>query len=187
MHKKIVVLASGEGSNFTAIISSGIKIDKCITNNPKAGIIKRAQKVDVPCAVVDPADQHSHGIGWIERRILEEIPEDTDLIVLAGFMRILSPYFCEYWADKIINIHPSLLPAFAGTCHAIEEAYDHGVKVFGVTIHWVTPEIDAGPIIAQRAIHKFKDDKLEDIIKKVRSVEHYLYSKTIKEMLGLYI
>ena len=187
MHKKIVVLGSGEGSNFTAIISSGIIIDKVITNNPKAGIIRRAETSQVPCAVVDPADQHGHGLGWIERRILEEIPKDTDLIVLAGFMRILSPYFCEYWADKIINIHPSLLPAFAGTCKAIQEAYDHGCKVFGVTIHWVTPEIDAGTIIAQRAIHKFDSDTLEDIIKKVRSVEHYLYSKEIKNLLGLVV
>ena len=183
MQKKVIVLASGEGSNFDAIVKSDIVVNKVICNNPKANIIKRAKTASVPVAIVDPADQHGHGIGWIERRILEEIPEDTDLIVLAGFMRILSPYFCEYWADKIINIHPSILPAFAGTCHAIKEAYDYGCKVFGVTIHWVTPEIDAGPIIAQRAIHKFEDDQLEDIIKKVRSVEHYLYPKTIKELI----
>ena len=179
---KIVVLASGEGSNFSALISSDIVVHKVITNNPKAGIIKRAQKVDVPCAIVDPAEEHGNGIGWIERRILEEIPADTDLIVLAGFTRILSPYFCEYWQDKIINIHPSLLPAFAGTCRAIKEAYDHGCKVFGVTIHWVTPEIDAGPIIAQRAIHKFEKDTLEDMISRVRTMEHYLYPKIIKEL-----
>jgi phosphoribosylglycinamide formyltransferase-1 len=183
MQKKVIVLASGEGSNFDAIVKSDIVVNKVICNNPKANIIKRAKTASVPVAIIDPADQHGHGIGWIERRILEEIPEDTDLIVLAGFMRILSPYFCEYWADKIINIHPSILPAFAGTCHAIKEAYDYGCKVFGVTIHWVTPEIDAGPIIAQRAIHKFEDDQLEDIIKKVRSVEHYLYPKTIKELI----
>tara|TARA_B100000949_G_scaffold58548_1_gene51752 strand:+ start:1571 stop:2125 length:555 start_codon:yes stop_codon:yes gene_type:complete len=183
MQKKIIVLASGEGSNFTAIVNNDIVVNKVICNNPKANIIKRAKTASVPIAIVDPADQHGHGIGWIERRILEEIPKDTDLIVLAGFMRILSPYFCEYWQEKIINVHPSLLPAFAGTCYAIKEAYDYGCKVFGVTIHWVTPEIDAGAIISQRAIHAFETDTLDTITAQVRQAEHYLYPETIKELI----
>jgi phosphoribosylglycinamide formyltransferase-1 len=76
-----------------------------------------------------------------------------------------------------------LLPAFGGGCHAIEDAWEYGCKVFGVTVHWVTPEVDAGPIITQRAIHKFDDDTLEKITKRIHNVEHYVYPTTIKKLI----
>ena len=181
---KVVVMASGEGSNFSAIVKSGIKVDRVITDNKNANVIKRAEKVNIPVFVYDRKDgDEKNGLGWSERKIDEAIPKDVELIVLAGYMRILSPYFIEKWKDKIINIHPSLLPAFGGGCHAIKDAWEHGCKVFGVTVHWVTEKVDAGPIITQRAIHKFDNDTLDSITGKIHRVEHYTYPDVIKKIL----
>ena len=179
--KKVVVMASGEGSNFSAIVDFGIKVDRVITDNPNANVIKRAEKVNVPVFVVENKKKERV---WHERTILEIIPEDTDLIVMAGYMRILTAWFCNKWKDKMVNIHPSLLPAFGGGCHAIEDAWNHGCTVFGITVHWVIPEVDAGPIITQRAIHKFTDDTLESITGKIHRVEHYVYPETIKKLIS---
>ena len=181
---KVVVMASGEGSNFSVIVDSGIKVDRVITDNKNANVIKRAEKVNVPVFVYDrKGGDQKYGFGWSERKIDEAIPKDVELIVLAGYMRILSPYFIEKWKDKIINIHPSLLPAFGGGCHAIKDAWEHGCKVFGVTVHWVTEKVDAGPIIIQRAIHKFDNDTLDSITGKIHRVEHYTYPDVIKKIL----
>ena len=179
-------MASGEGSNFSAIIDNGIKVDRVITDNKNANVIKRAEKVNVPIFVFDYKEgEYKNGFGWCERKIDEAIPEDVDLIVLAGYMRILSPRFVKKWKDKIINIHPSLLPAFGGGCHAIKDAWEYGCEVFGITIHWVTEEVDAGPIITQRAIHKFEGATLEKITEKIHRVEHYVYPVTIKKLMGI--
>ena len=184
--KKIVVLASGEGSNFSAIVDSGIEIERVITNNPKAGVIKRAIKSGVPVVVIPQKyGDRKYGFGWFGCRLDEHISNDTDLIVLAGFMLILSPKFCEKWENKMINIHPSLLPAFGGGCHAIKDAWEYGCKVFGVTIHWVIPEVDVGTIIAQQAIQKFEGDTLEEVTEKIHKVEHYVYPKTIKKLIKI--
>ena len=98
-------------------------------------------------------------------------------------MRILTPWFINRWKDKIVNIHPSLLPAFGGGCHAIRDAWEYGCIAFGITVHWVTEEIDAGPIIEQRAIHKFDNDTLETMTNKIHGVEHYTYPAVIKKIL----
>ena len=188
----IVVMASGEGSNFSAIVESGIKVNRVITNNPNANVIKRAKKAGVGSYLVvpekDTMDSLHKTIESLRKEYDEQIDygihRDTDLIVLAGWMRILSTWFCKKWEGKMINIHPSLLPAFAGGCHAIENAYNHGCKIIGVTIHWVIPEVDAGPIITQRAIHKLDDDTLEIITERIHNVEHYLYPKTIKKLIN---
>ena len=181
---KVVVMASGEGSNFSAIVDFGIKVDKVITDNPNANVIKRAEKVGVPCISFDrKGGDQKYGFGWCDRMVDETIPEDVSLIVLAGYMRILSPYFVKKWADKIINIHPSLLPAFGGGCHAIKDTWEYGCEVFGVTVHWVIEEVDAGPIITQRAIHKFDNDTLETITGRIHRVEHYTYPTVIKKIL----
>ena len=136
----IVVLASGEGTNFSAIIESGIKVDMLLTNNPNANAISRAMDNDVPYEHILHMDLDDY------------IPKDVDLIVLAGYNRVLNTSTCDKFRGKIINIHPSLLPAFAGTLHAIEESYNYGVKLMGVTVHYVTAEVDAGEIIEQAAI-----------------------------------
>ena len=188
--KKIVVLASGEGSNFSAIVESGIEVSRVITNNPNANVINRAKKAGVGSYLIVPDKPGKAFPANIYRKEYDKqvdygIYHDIDLIVLAGWMRILSPWFCEKWAGKIINIHPSLLPAFAGGCNAVEDAYNYGCKVTGCTVHWVTSEVDAGPIIAQ-GVHKiFKGTSLERVKEDMHLLEHYLYPKTIKEILKM--
>ena len=191
--KKIVVMASGEGSNFSAIVESGIKVHKVITNNPNANVIKRAKEAGVGSCLIVPDKQGKAFPANIYRKEYDKKvdymiggrgPNDIDLIVLAGWMRIFSPWFCEKWAGKIINIHPSLLPAFAGGCNAIEDAYNHGCKVTGVTIHWVIPEVDAGPIIAQGVNRIFTGQSLEKVKEDVHNLEHHLYPKIIKELIS---
>ncbi len=166
----IVVLASGEGSNFSAIVDSGIKVNRLITNNPNANVINRARDSQIFYGV----SRHSE--------LDTAIPEDVDLVVLAGYDRVLSASTCEKFHRRIINIHPSLLPAFAGTLHAIEESYNYGVKVMGVTIHYVTAEVDAGEIIEQAAIPV--EGSLEEMEEKIHKLEHKLLPKTIKKILN---
>jgi len=183
--KKIVVLASGEGSNFSAIVKSGIKVDMLITDNKNANVIKRAEKVGVPVFVFDRKEgDRKYGHGWSDGKIGETIPEDVSLIVLAGYMRIIPPIYVKKWINKIINIHPSLLPAFGGGCHAIKDTWEYGCKVFGVTVHWVDEGVDTGPIIAQKSIYKLDSDTLELITDRIRKVEYNLYPKTIKELIS---
>ena len=187
--KKIVVMASGEGSNFSAIVESGIKVTRVITNNPNANVINRAKEAGVGSLLIVPDKPGKAFPADVYRKEYDKqvdygIYHDIDLIVLAGWMRIFSPWFCEKWAGKIINIHPSVLPAFAGGCNAIEDAYNYGCKVTGVTIHWVTPEVDAGPIIAQGVNHIFPGQSLETVKEDVHKLEHYLYPKTIKELIS---
>jgi len=187
--KKIVVMASGEGSNFSAIVESGIEVSRVITNNPNANVINRAKEAGVGSWLIVPDKPGKAFPANVYRKEYDKqvdygIYHDIDLIVLAGWMRIFSPWFCEKWAGKIINIHPSLLPAFAGGCNAIEDAYNYGCKVTGCTIHWVTPEVDAGPIIAQGVNHIFPGQSLETVKEDVHKLEHYLYPKTIKELIN---
>jgi len=185
--KKIIVMASGEGSNFSAIVERGIIVERVITDNPNANVIIRAKKADVGSCLIAPDKKETREEydKKVDYMIGGRGPNDIDLIVLAGWMRILSPWFCEKWAGKIINIHPSLLPAFGGGCHAIRDAWEHGCEVFGVTIHWVISEVDAGPIITQRAIHKFESDTLEKITEKIHKVEYYVYPETIRKLMKI--
>ena len=182
--KKIVVYASGEGTNFSAIVDSGILVEKVITNNPTAGVIKRAENYGIPVVVLNKnVLDEKPGFGAYNRILDEETPDDTDLIVLAGYMLILPPIFCRKWNKKIINIHPSLLPAFKGSTNAIEEAYDYGCKVFGATVHWVTEKVDDGKIIDQRAM-TLPASSLEEVKKMVHShIEHMMYPQVIKKLL----
>ena len=185
--KKIVVMASGEGSNFSAIIKEDIKVDQVITDNPNANVINRAKDVGVRSCLIEhykkeTREEYDKRVDWM----LGGSGPDSykpDLIVLAGWMRILSHWFCEKWKGKMINIHPSLLPAFAGGCNAIEDAYNHGCKVVGATVHWVEPEVDAGPIIAQGVNHIFEGQSLERVKEDVHLLEHWLYPDTIKQLI----
>lgn len=187
MTKKIIVMASGEGSNFSAIVKEGIKVDQVITNNPNANVINRAKDVNVSSCLIEHTKNETREEydKKVDFALGGEGPDKfkPDLIVLAGWMRILSHWFCEKWRGKIINIHPSYLPAFAGGCNAIEDAYNHGCKIIGVTIHWVEPEVDAGPIIAQGVNHIFEGQSLERVKEDVHLLEHWLYPSTIKQLI----
>ncbi len=183
----IAVLASGKGTNFSAIVkavkSGKIKADLSllVCDNPKAGAIARAKRAGIKLALVKREDFGNKKD--FETRIIEYLDENKiDLIVLAGFMRILSPEFVGRYTGRILNIHPALLPSFKGT-QAIKDAIDYGAKVTGVTVHFVDDKMDHGPVILQKALPVQEDDTLESLERKIHKIEHSLYAEAI----GLFV
>ncbi len=177
------VMASGNGTNLQAIIkalkSKQIKASLKVVFSDKAGAfaLERARKAGVPVAHLDPGQYPSREA--FDQAVLDLLKkEGIDFVVLAGYMRILSPLFIEAYRNKIMNIHPSLLPAFKGA-HAIKEAYDFGVKVTGVTVHLVDEDVDHGPIIAQAAVEVNPNDTFDMLTEKVHAAEHQLYPYAI--------
>lgn len=180
----IAVFASGRGSNFSAIARAVKKgkikanLSLLVCDNPKAGAISRARRAKIKVAVVKREDFSTKED--FERKIIEQLEVNKiDLIVLAGFMRILSPGFVKRYKGRIINIHPALLPSFKGA-HAIEDAFKYGVKVTGVTVHFVDEEIDHGPIILQKSVDIEENDTLESLEKKIHKLEHKLYPQALR-------
>lgn len=182
--KNIAVFASGQGTNFSAIIRA-IKLGKIKANlallvcdNPKAGVIGRAKRAGIKLALIERKDFAAKGD--FEARIIEKLKENKiDLIVLAGFMRMLSPEFVEKYKGHILNIHPALLPSFRGE-KAIRDAFDYGAKVTGVTVHFVDEQMDHGPIILQMPVRIEETDTLESLEAKIHKLEHKLYPQAIK-------
>lgn len=183
---KIAVFASGNGSNFQAIIDrikDGYLKDEIVlvvVDKPDAYVIARAIKEGVNVFSFNPKDYRDKKT--YEELILRKCRENkVEFIVLAGYMRLLGNTLLAAYPDKIINIHPSLLPAFKGK-DAIGQAIAYGVKVMGVSIHYVNKEMDGGRIIAQKAFEVDECWSKEDIEAKIHQVEHELYPKVIKEI-----
>ncbi|MFA5275302.1 MAG: phosphoribosylglycinamide formyltransferase [Candidatus Omnitrophota bacterium] len=182
--KNIAIFASGYGSNFSAI-ASAIKRRKIRANlallvcdNPKAPVLKKAKKAKVKAALVLKDEFLSRED--FEAKIIGHLKENNiDLIVLAGFMRILGPDLILRYKNKILNIHPALLPAFKGS-HAIKDAFNYGAKVTGVTVHFVDEKMDHGPIILQQAVLIGEKDTADSLETKIHKVEHRLYPEAIK-------
>jgi phosphoribosylglycinamide formyltransferase 1 len=180
----ISVFASGRGSNFGAIIRA-VKRGKIKANltllvcdQPAAGAIGRAKRAGVKIALVkrqDFASKKDFEAGIIKHLEANKI----DLIVLAGFMRMLSPEFVTRYKGRIMNVHPALLPSFKGT-QGIKDAFDSGVKVTGVTVHFVDEQMDHGPIILQKAVAIEENDTLQSLEKKIHKVEHAIYPEAIR-------
>ncbi len=183
----IVVLASGGGTDFQSIIdaveSGDIdgNISLLITNNPDAYCLMRARKHDIPYKIIDHRgkSRKEH-----EKELVEEIGlKDPDLIVLAGYMRILTDDFVDRYYGRMINIHPALLPLFGGPGfygeHVHKAVLDSGMKVSGCSVHFVTNEVDMGPIIAQRCVSVFHDDTVESLSQRVLAEEHKLLPAVI--------
>ncbi|MDD2688843.1 MAG: phosphoribosylglycinamide formyltransferase [Candidatus Omnitrophica bacterium] len=180
----IAVFASGRGTNFAAIIRAVKKgkikaeLRLLVCDNPAAKAISKAKRAGVRIALVKRQDYP--GKKEFEAAILRYLEEEKiDLIVLAGFMRMLSPELVAEFRNKIINIHPALLPSFKGSS-AIKDAFDYGVKVTGVTVHFVDENMDSGPIILQQAVGIKESDTLESLEKKIHKVEHKLYPQAIR-------
>lgn len=180
----IAIFASGRGTNFAAIIKAVKKrkikasLSLLVCDNPQAGAITKAKRAKIKVALVKREDFISKRD--FENKIIEHLKENKiDLIVLAGFMRILSPEFVGAYKNRIINIHPALLPSFKGA-HGIKDAFDYGVKVTGVTVHFVTERMDHGPIILQSAIDVKENDTLESLEAKIHKIEHKLYPEAIR-------
>ncbi len=180
----IAVFCSGNGSNFQAIADSikrgeiPAKIALMVCDNPEAFALQRAKTERIKSLLVERKNFRSKA--EFEAEIIRNLKrENVGLICLAGFMRLVSPAFIKKYPNKILNIHPALLPAFKGTS-GIKDALDYGVKVTGVTVHFVDAEMDHGPIILQQAVKINDDDTEESLAGRIHQIEHSLYPRAIK-------
>jgi phosphoribosylglycinamide formyltransferase-1 len=178
------VLASGSGTNLQAIIQAcrrkKIKAELRVvfSDRPDAFALERARKARVPCVAYRSPKLHPSRASFDKAVIKLLKEEQVDFVVLAGYMRILSPLFIRAFKHRILNIHPALLPSFKGG-QAIREALDYGVKMTGVTVHIVDEEVDHGPIVAQAAVEIKTSDTLASLEAKIHKIEHRLYPQVI--------
>lgn len=184
VQKRLVVLVSGGGSNLQSIIdaceqqSVNAKISAVISNNPDAGGLERAARGNIPNIALDHRAFDSRES--FDQALSELIDSFTpDLVILAGFMRILTPDFVDHYLGKMMNIHPSLLPAYPGL-HTHRRAIEAGEKEAGATVHFVTPELDGGPAIIQAKVAISKTDNEATLAAKVLAYEHQIYPKAIE-------
>lgn len=178
---RLVILGSGRGSNAEAILEAqqagrlgAARVVQIFSDRPDARILSLGERFGVPAAFIDPAPFKTKLEGEGEARFIAAISRcSPDLVVLAGFMRVLKPGFLEAFAGRVINLHPSLLPSFPGL-DAIGQAWKRGVKITGCTVHYVTAEVDGGPIIDQAAVRIEPGDTLETLAERVHGAEHAL-------------
>ncbi|QIJ74739.1 phosphoribosylglycinamide formyltransferase [Methylobacterium sp. NI91] len=186
--KRVAILISGRGSNMVSLIEAArapdypAEIVLVLSNRPDAAGLDRARAAGIPARAIDhkayPDRAH------FDAALQAELEgAGIELIVLAGFMRILTDAFVEAWGGRMINIHPSLLPLFKGT-HTHERALEAGVRLHGCTVHYVVPELDAGPIVAQAAVPVLPDDDADTLSARVIVQEHRLYPAALAVIAG---
>ena len=181
----IIILISGNGSNLQAIIDAGIPIAGVISNNPDAYGLTRAQDAQIPTAIVNHKDHPTRDD--FDQKLMAVIDSFTPgLIVLAGFMRILTPEFVRHYYGKLINIHPSLLPKYKGL-HTHQRVLADKESEHGVSVHFVTDDLDGGPIIAQAKLTVLPDDTETSLEQRIHRIEHKLYPYVIKQISGDHI
>ncbi len=184
MSLKIAILASGTGSNAQAIfdkIEQGVlsaKVMLVISNRPDAGVLLRAQKHKIPTLALDHND-YADRESFDKHMVLKLKEYGVELVVLAGYMRILSPYFFSAFADMVINVHPALLPSFKGA-HGAADALAYGAKLSGCTVHFVNEEVDDGAIIAQAVIAVSEGEEAGTLQKRIQKLEHRLFPQVIQ-------
>ncbi len=178
------VLASGYGGNLQSIINAVKKkkikanLKLVLSDMADAYALVRARKANISSIFINPKDFSDREA--FDRKVLEYLKDfDIDFVVLAGYMRLLSRHFIKQYPNKILNMHPALLPAFKGV-QAIREAFEYGVKVTGVSVHFVVQEMDAGAIIIQRQVSISPKDTLESLAEKIHRVEHKIYPQAIE-------
>jgi phosphoribosylglycinamide formyltransferase-1 len=185
--RRLGILLSGRGSNFEAIARSiaegrlDAEIAAVISNRPDAPGLARAAALGLPTACIP-----SKGVDRQEydRRVVETLREhNVELVCLAGFMRLLSGYFIREFPMRILNIHPSLLPSFPGL-DAQHQAFEHGVKFSGCTVHFVDENLDAGPIVLQAVVPVNEDDTAESLAARILEQEHRIYTEAIRIVLS---
>lgn len=184
---KLAVFASGFGSNFSALLEAekqkklSAEIALLICDQPKAKVIERAVNESIPYYCLSPKDFSSKA--HFEKQLVQILEDhEIDLIVLAGYMRLIGSTLLEPYRNRIINIHPSLLPAFPGRT-SIADAYYANVTESGVTIHYIDEGIDTGPIIYQEVVAKKPDDTLETFESRIHSVEHAIYPTVLEKII----
>ena len=186
---RVVILGSGRGSNAEAILRAQAegrlgraRVVQIFSDKPEAGILALGARFGVPATFVDPAPFKTKLEGAGEERFIAAVRAcEPDLVVLAGFMRVLKPGFLNAFAGKIINLHPSLLPAFPGL-DGIGQAFRAGVAETGCTVHHVTIEVDAGEIIEQARVAIEPGETLENLTAKVHAAEHALLPRVIARL-----
>jgi phosphoribosylglycinamide formyltransferase-1 len=180
---KVGVLASGAGTNLQALLDTvhgqdGIEVAAVASDKPDAPALERARAAGVAVEVFPVssfggrAERDDAMAAWLGERGVE-------LVVLAGYMQLLSPGFLERFRGRVLNVHPALLPAFPGL-HAVEQALDYGVKVFGVTVHFVDEGVDTGPVILQRAVELPEARTVEDVMDRLQPIEHELLPAVVR-------
>ena len=183
--KNIVILISGRGSNMQAIANAAIpdaRIAAVLSNSETAAGLAWAAERGIATDSLNHKDFPSRLA--FDQAMMERIDAyQPDLVVLAGFMRILTPEFCAHYQNRLINIHPSILPAFTGL-HTHERALEAGCRVAGCTIHFVTPELDCGPIISQGIVPILDGDTPDDIAARVLTVEHRLFPQAVADFVA---
>ncbi|MFN2556038.1 MAG: phosphoribosylglycinamide formyltransferase [Nitriliruptorales bacterium] len=183
--RRIAVLVSGRGTNLQALLDAiaadptyGGEVAVVASDQAGCPALERARAAGIPGLAIAFADHHDR-YSW-EDSLTEAISAyEPGLVVLAGFMRILSPRFLERWPDRVVNIHPSLLPAFPGP-RAVREALEYGVKITGTTAHLVDEQVDHGPIIAQHTVEVAWDDDEASLHERIKEVEHVLLPAVVK-------
>jgi phosphoribosylglycinamide formyltransferase 1 len=183
--RRVAILISGRGSNMAALIEAAKQADYpaeivlVISNNPEAAGLAKAREADIPTAVVDHKPYGKDRAAF-ERALTSELTaREVELICLGGFMRLFTPGFVADWAERMLNIHPSLLPAFKGL-DPHGQALAAGVRISGATVHFVEPETDSGPIIAQAAVPVLDGDTTETLAARVLAAEHRIYPLALK-------
>src|SRR6478609_10843319 len=183
--KRVAVLISGRGSNMAALIEAAkhreypAEISLVLSNLPEAAGLGRAEGMGVPTAVVDHRP-HGKDRTAFERALQGVLDEHrVELVCLGGFMRLFTPAFAQHWHGRMINIHPSLLPSFPGL-DPHGQALRAGVKISGATVHFVSPETDAGPILVQGAVAVRDDDTPEKLAARILEVEHRIYPDALR-------
>lgn len=183
--KNIVILISGRGSNMQAIVNAAIpdaRIAAVLSNSETAAGLAWAAERGIATDSLNHKDFPSRLD--FDQAMMEKIDAyQPDLVVLAGFMRILTPEFCAHYQNRLINIHPSILPAFTGL-HTHERALEAGCRVAGCTIHFVTPELDCGPIISQGIVPILDGDTPDDVAARVLTVEHRLFPQAVADFVA---
>lgn len=181
--QRFAVFISGNGSNLQAIIDAckqgEIKAELALVVSNKASAygLKRAEEAGIKTVVFDPKN-YTNKQSVDRDMVIYLKQENIDFIVLAGYMRLLTAFFVKQFPKKILNIHPSLLPAFKGV-EGIKDAFTYGVKMTGVTVHFVNEKMDSGPIVLQEAVKIAEDDTLQTLEEKIHKAEHRLYPKAI--------
>lgn len=187
MSTKVAILISGRGSNMKALVEAAkspdfpAEIVLVLSNRADAAGLSWAADQGIKTAIVDHKSFGKDREAF-EQTIQSELEQaGADLVCLAGFMRLLTPWFIEQWHNRLINVHPSLLPSFKGL-HSHEKALAAGVKLHGCTVHFVRSEMDAGPIIAQKSVQVLDDDTPDTLAERVLAAEHTLYPHALRQI-----
>jgi phosphoribosylglycinamide formyltransferase-1 len=181
---KVAVLASGRGTNLQALLDQvhgreGVSIVAVASDNPEAQALERAAQAGIPTAVFAP-DEHGGDRRVRDRAMAAWLRErGTQLVVMAGYMQLVSEEFLDRFPDAVINVHPSLLPAFPGI-DAVSQALAYGVKLFGVTVHFADPGLDTGPVIMQRSVGLPDARELDDVLPHIHALEHQMLPEVVR-------